>query len=169
MHAKCPTNGVSCPDSSVGPQRLGGWQYRILHSFTGSADGNSSSALIVDAAGDLYGTSSGGGAYGYGVVFKLMLSPEGIWTEQVLYQFTGADDGAFPSAALIFDRAGNLYGTAVGWGTALGCIVGSITGCGLVFKLMPNSDGSWTEQVLHEFAGKRWGISRGCPDLRCRR
>jgi uncharacterized repeat protein (TIGR03803 family) len=121
----------------------GGWTESLLYSFTASADGGFPYAdLIVDGAGNLYGTTAGGGS-GYGTVFKLTPNSNGKWTESVLYSFSGGVDGNQPSAGLIFDTAGNLYGTTLVGGS------GQCTyGCGVVFKLTPNSNGKWTESVL---------------------
>jgi uncharacterized repeat protein (TIGR03803 family) len=118
---------------------------QTLYSFTGAADGaNPLSSLVMDSAGNLYGTAWLGGAYGAGDVFELSPSTGGGWTESVLYSFTGGADGANPfTADVIFDKAGNLYGTTTGGGTQ---------GLGVVFELTPTSAG-WTETVLHSFAG----------------
>jgi uncharacterized repeat protein (TIGR03803 family) len=118
---------------------------QTLYSFTGAADGaNPLSSLVMDSAGNLYGTAWLGGAYGAGDVFELSPSTGGGWTESVLYSFTGGADGANPfTADLIFDKAGNLYGTTTG---------GGAQGLGVVFELTPTSAG-WTETVLHSFAG----------------
>ena len=123
----------------------------MLHRFsTTNGDGAwPQGSLTLDAAGNLYGTTVGGGVgsciedYGCGTVFKLTPKPDGSWAETVLYKFTGAADGAEPLAGLIFDQAGNLYGT-----TQEG---GGVSGAGTVFKLTPNPDGSWTEYVLYSF------------------
>jgi uncharacterized repeat protein (TIGR03803 family) len=111
--------------------------YTVLHRFTG-ADGQNPSEyghLIADSAGDLYGTTSGGGASGAGVVFKLNKTGE-----TVLHSFTGGADGGTPYAGLTRDSAGNLYGTTSG---------GGASGAGVVFKL----DTTGTETVLHNFTG----------------
>jgi uncharacterized repeat protein (TIGR03803 family) len=132
----------------LAPNRDGTWTESVLYSFTGGTDGGFSFAgLIPDAAGNFYGTTTGGGAYNYGVVFKLEPNPGGTWSESVLYSFRGSADGGVPWAALIFDAAGNLYGTANDRGSA-NCIFG----CGVVFKLAPTSSG-WRETVLHTFLG----------------
>jgi uncharacterized repeat protein (TIGR03803 family) len=78
--------------------------------------------LLFDAAGNIYGTTSGGGASGRGVVFELTRSG-GFWTESVLYSFAGGNDGAAPYAGVTFDAAGNLYGTTtLGGAHSLGTV-----------------------------------------------
>ena len=97
-------------------------KYKVLHKFTGGADGNGpGAALIFDQRGNLYGTTEAGGAGAgctenphCGTVFKLAPDSHGGWSETALYSFcslTNCADGAAPLAGLIFDRAGNLYGT----------------------------------------------------------
>jgi uncharacterized repeat protein (TIGR03803 family) len=121
-----------------------GYEYKVLYSFTGGADGgNPDAALLRDAAGNLYGTAAYGGAGNAGVVFKL--SPTG--SETVLHSFSGAD-GALPHAGLVRDTAGNLYGTTLVGGAATGTC-NPPYGCGVVFKLSPTG----TETVLHSFTG----------------
>jgi len=118
--------------------------YKILHEFTGGADGSDPTAgLIFDAAGNLYGTAKYGGSWGQGTVFELTPNSDGSWTETVLYNFSGGDDGGQPFAGVTFDRAGNLYGTTYTGGA----------GDGTVFELTRDPDGSWTETVLHSFTG----------------
>ena len=124
----------------------------VLYSFGATPDGANPSygALVADASGNLYGTTYNGGAHGYGTVFELIPGTDGEWTESVLYSFRkGPHDGAYPAAALIFDHAGNLYGTTVGGGNSpLEC---GEPGCGTVFELMHGKDGAWKEKVLYEF------------------
>jgi uncharacterized repeat protein (TIGR03803 family) len=109
--------------------------FTVLHSFTGSPDGAAPFAgLLRDTAGNLYGTTVGGGSLGHGTVFKLDTASD----ESVLYSFTDFD-GAGPFAGLITDAAGNLYGTTRDGGNF---------GNGIVFKL----DTSGKETVLHTFA-----------------
>ncbi|HXM22466.1 MAG TPA: choice-of-anchor tandem repeat GloVer-containing protein [Terriglobales bacterium] len=132
------------------PGSNGGWAIKVLHSFTGGADGGIPlAALILDQVGNLYGTARQGGNNGAGVVFKLAPNQDGSWTESILYSFTGGADGAVPFAGLIFDQAGNLYGTTVEGGGSTNSACSN--GCGTVFKLTAKSDGSWTESVLHSF------------------
>jgi uncharacterized repeat protein (TIGR03803 family) len=126
------------------------------HLFAGSPDGSQpSSGLVSDGAGNFYGTTQGGGqttcglsAPFCGTVFKVTLGQDGSWKESAIYKFKGGSDGAAPSGALIFDAAGNLYGTTVTGGNDL-----CAEGCGTVFRLSLNSSGGWTETVLHRFLG----------------
>jgi len=131
----------------------------VLHSFKGQGDGtNTLASLIRDAAGNLYGTASGGGSFqgpcagsGCGTVFKL--APNGKL--KVLHTFTGGSDGASP-LALVRDAAGNLFGTASGGGDP-DCTVSGSAGCGVVFKL----DAKNNLTVLHTFTG---GADGGSPN-----
>ena len=110
-------------------------------------DGSGPSAgLVLDKAGNLYGTAYGGASH-RGTVFKLAPNPDGTWTESVLHSFTGGWDGGAPFSELVFEPGGNPYGTAF-WGgiTSASCDAG----CGVVFKLKPSSSG-WSETVLHNF------------------
>jgi len=79
--------------------------FRVLHAFTNGADGGSSWAgLIIDAQGHLYGTTSVGGAFVAGTVFKLSPGLNGKWSETVLHSFQpNSPDGAFPKSRLVFD------------------------------------------------------------------
>ena len=132
----------------------------ILYTFTGNADGgNPVSGLIMDEAGNLYGTTSGGGLQtdncydGCGVVYKL--DPAGV--ETVLYTFQSGNDGAEPVAGLIRDSAGNLYGTT--WiGGPYTCFNSS---CGTAFKLDPTGH----ETILHTFSGGKDGGQPVAPLL----
>jgi len=135
-------------------EQNGKWSETVLYSFQGGNDGASPLAgLVFDQAGNLYGTTADGGGKGCfggcGTVFELSPSPNGSWTETVLYRFTGAADGANPQANLILDDKGTLYGTTLAGGD-LSCDTG---GCGTVFELTSGAGGQWTETVLHAFAG----------------
>jgi uncharacterized repeat protein (TIGR03803 family) len=119
-----------------------------LYNFSGGSDPKLPYAgLIFDKAGNLYGTTELGGANNQGTVFEIILNANGSWTETVLYNFTGGSDGGQPYANLVFDTAGNLYGTT-NFGGSANCNLG----CGTVFKLAPGSSG-WTENVLYTFTG----------------
>jgi uncharacterized repeat protein (TIGR03803 family) len=105
-------------------------------------------SLIFDQAGNLYGTTLLGGVLNQGTVFKLTPNADGRWTESVLHSFCSrpnCGDGERPLAGLIFDQAGNLYGTTFAFGDQ-DCFSGD--GCGVVFKLTPNLNGGWKEAVL---------------------
>lgn len=135
-------------------QAPGAWaagKYKILYNFTGGADGGTPyEGLVLDTTGNLYSTTTAGGASGNGTVFKLTKNSDGTWTESVLYSFAGGRDGAYPWSGLIFDASGSLYGETTQGGKSTECS----GGCGVVFKLTPNSGGGWTESVLHRFDGK---------------
>jgi uncharacterized repeat protein (TIGR03803 family) len=132
------------------PNSTGGWALRVLHAFTGGNDGGTGSAsrLMIDAAGNLYGVCTIGGAYGFGTVYKI--SPiQGKWQFTTLYAFKDQPDGALPYGGVIFDRAGNLYGTTYYAG---------VNDFGTVYKLT-HSNGSWVESVLYSFKGGTDGAS----------
>jgi uncharacterized repeat protein (TIGR03803 family) len=147
----------------LSPQSAGSWQQTTLYSFLGGVGGNSpSGGLIMDSAGNLYGTAEYGGKgtlqgqrpTGYGLVFELSPGANGTWTEKTLYEFGGyPSDGAQSVAGLILDSAGNLYGTT-GQGGDGTCASsnGTPLGCGIAFELSPEN-GSWRETVLHSFLG----------------
>ncbi len=113
----------------------------VLHSFKGPDGEFPSGSLLLDEAGNLYGTTPGGGTYGVGVVFKLDKSGK----ETVLHNFKGTD-GAYPLGSLVRDGTGNLYGATFAGGVG-NCFMGK--GCGVVFKL----DKTGKETVLHAFTG----------------
>ena len=123
-----------------------GWTEKVLLNFNGANGGNSEAALVFDKSGNLYGTTYGGGAYGYGTVFELMPAQGGNWTEQVLHSFpyNNGVDGGGPNAAVIIDNAGNLYGTTGSFG--------AFNNKGTVYQLTPGLEG-WTENVLFSFNG----------------
>jgi uncharacterized repeat protein (TIGR03803 family) len=110
--------------------------YVVLHSFAGyPSDGDGPvGALLMDASGNLYGTTASGGSNQRGVVFKL----DKTNTETILYNFTGNTDGGQPFAGLIMDKSGNLYGTTAIGGDLPCPNPNQPIGCGTVFKLSPN-------------------------------
>jgi uncharacterized repeat protein (TIGR03803 family) len=126
----------------------GSWTEKVLQRFHSINGYEPSAGLIFDAAGNLYGTTGSGGHRYRGVAFKLTPNADGSWKEKLLHSFSGGSDGAGLSAGLIFDTAGNLYGTAGAGGNLSVC---NGRGCGVVFKLSPNSNGGWHETVLHAF------------------
>ena len=133
-------------------------QESVLYNFLGpTADGlNPDASLIIDAQGNLYGTTVNGGAHYAGAVFELLPVEGGGWTEQILYSFgsvANSADGQNPLGSLVFDKPGNLYGTTY---------EGGANSAGTVFELSPGTGGVWTEQVLHSFAvGNQTGTTDG--------
>jgi len=135
---------------------------RVIYKFQGSPDGEYPlSSLLMDKAGNLYGTTLGGGVQsnycgvGCGTVFELSPSGKDTWSETVIYSFQGnGNDTTNPWANVIADRAGNLYGTATLGGNYNDCNFG---GCGAVFELSPSKNGSWMEQVLYAFTSEKDG------------
>jgi hypothetical protein len=179
-------HGVSCP-----------WTENILYLFAGYPDGAAPQygPLVFDAAGNIYGTTDGGGQFDDGVVYQLTKTHSGwtegvlynfsnggkpvsgvtldsagnlygtaplahygfvyelikagpLWSEKTLHTFQGGDDGADPYGGLIFDAAGNAYGTTEGFPDEQRSTV---------FELTPEADGSWTETVLYEFPAGSFG------------
>ncbi len=111
----------------------GGWTFQVLYNLAGTGFGGGPQRnLMVDAAGNLYGTTYAEGAFGYGSVFKL--SPgSGGWTYTSLHDFTGATDGGYPLSQVVMDANGNLYGTTSAGGTGSECS----GGCGVVWQITP--------------------------------
>ena len=126
---------------------FGDWTETVLYRFTGGSDGSSPeyADLIFDQAGAIYGTARSGGSYGDGAVYQLRQTNSG-WTESVLFSFTPAG-GAFPSAGVIFDEVGNLYGTTGYRG---------FFGYGTVYELRP-SEAGWVEDLIYAFQGQSDG------------
>jgi len=121
----------------------GSWTETILYNMATSSGIYPYNGVIFDKAGNLYGTTYEGGIMSiYGSIYELTPSGSG-WTQSTLHTFQEASDGSFPYSGVIFDQAGNLYGTTSYNGP---------DGAGTVFELSP-SNGSWTLNVIHSFAG----------------
>jgi uncharacterized repeat protein (TIGR03803 family) len=123
----------------------GGWTEKVIHSFSGYPhDGvGASGTLVFNSTGSLFGTTATGGGYKEGTVYELIPSSSGGWTEKILHAFAGNQtDGGEPTAGVIMDSAGNLYGTTNVGGSQL---------FGTVFELTPATDGRWTERILYSF------------------
>jgi uncharacterized repeat protein (TIGR03803 family) len=130
------------------PTKSGVWSYQVLHKFTADNDGlNPESQMVFDSAGALYGVTGAGGNgctqreahIGCGIVFQLVPpSTQGAgWTENILYEFTGQDDGAWPVGGIFFNSTGALIGCTAGAGSNEG---------GTLYELTPPSSGTgpWT-------------------------
>jgi uncharacterized repeat protein (TIGR03803 family) len=151
--------GVStlpCPGSlgcgvafQMTPNGDGAWTYHVMHRFASyKGDGMYPYAgLTVDAFGNAYGATESGGAYGNGTLFKLSPSAGG-WKKTVLYEFPNCAEGCVPSYTLVFDKAGNLYGSGGGGNPACGSYT-----CGTIFRLVPQAGGKWKYQVVYKFSG----------------
>jgi hypothetical protein len=123
----------------------GTWKFKILHSFAGGTkDGKAPVGnLVLDSSGNLYGVTETGGAHGVGITYELAKPESGAWKETVLYNFgASASDGLLPQAGLIFDAAGNLYGTTSSGGRYA---------IGTAFELVPQATAPWKESILHGF------------------
>jgi uncharacterized repeat protein (TIGR03803 family) len=125
----------------LSPASGGGWTESVLQSLSGTAGCEPVASVILDKAGNVYGTTARGGMHGSGTVFELT-NTGGVWIETVLYNF-GADgnDGQSSYAALAMDKAGNLYGTT---------LYGGAYSFGTVFELS-QAGGVWTEKVIYDF------------------
>jgi uncharacterized repeat protein (TIGR03803 family) len=126
------------------PRAVGRWGFRTIYSFRGQPDGSFPyGALLFDGSGTIYGTTYYGGTNNIGAVYKLSHRPVGEWNESVIYSFQDVPDGNSSISNLVFDGAGNLYGTTSEGGL----------GRGTIFKLSPVGGGQWTETVVHRFQG----------------
>jgi uncharacterized repeat protein (TIGR03803 family) len=126
----------------------GAWSEEILANFLGTlGDGTPAGGVSLDKAGNVYGVTHFGGNYGAGSVFELSPS-SGVWNYATLYSFTGGSDGGYPTAGVVLDSKGHLYGTTKLGGNGYSCQ----GWCGTVFELTP-SGSFWNERVLYGFQG----------------
>jgi uncharacterized repeat protein (TIGR03803 family) len=130
----------------------GGWKEHVLHNFPAfSTDGyDPDGGLTLDSKGNVYGTTVQGGNFcggsGCGTVFTLSRGTDGRWKETILHAFQDPKNGVGPTAGVVFDKAGNLYGATTGGGDPA-------CQCGVVFKMTPSTQGKWKYSVLHRFIG----------------
>jgi uncharacterized repeat protein (TIGR03803 family) len=129
-----------------------GWKQTILHTFVSdSNDGaNPQGGVILDSAGNVYGTTFVGGSNSQGTIFELSPTLAGGWKETILHNF-GGHDGAYPFTALTLGPNGSLYGTTVAGGPT--------EDAGVVFELSPKVGGGWTYKLVHAFS---FNTTDGC-------
>jgi uncharacterized repeat protein (TIGR03803 family) len=172
-----PTNGLAIDQKrnlygttmnivfELSPGSDGAWNYTVLHSFPAReinppADGDGVwlySGVIVDAQGNLYGTTVLGGTYNDGTVFEIPAGQGANGADKVLHSFDSANGGGeSPLAGLVFDHSGNLYGTTY---------YGGAYDRGTLFKLSPNGDGTWKIIPLHDFGGFNYNGFQGIDGI----
>jgi uncharacterized repeat protein (TIGR03803 family) len=124
----------------------GSWTETVLYNFADAPDAtNPGSAVILDGNGNIYGTTPDGGLYGQGTVFQLQ-QVNGHYVEQILYNFSGGDDGAVGSLGpLLMDGFGNLYGVTE---------LGGANGAGTVYRMRQNLGNEWDFTTLYAFQGQ---------------
>jgi uncharacterized repeat protein (TIGR03803 family) len=160
ISSNCNQYGYGCGVVFKLTHAHGDWTETVLYRFRGSngADFSPNGPLLLDKKSRLYGTTQG--SYNGGGVFRLSppqnapAGAEQAWDIGWLYRFcsrSGCSDGSSPQASVVFDNAGNLYGTAE-YGGKAGGTCGS-AGCGVVYKLTPTLAPGWTESVLYAFRG----------------
>ena len=147
LYGATPAGGDHNYSGTVFEMKLSGgegWTERVLYNFGNGKDGvDPATTLVLDSSGNLYGTTEKGGIYGFGMAFELVPQADGRRKEKVLHQFgDSSTDGTQPICNLIFDAAGNLYGTTR---------FGGAYAHGTVFELLPSADGQWTEKILYSF------------------
>jgi uncharacterized repeat protein (TIGR03803 family) len=121
-----------------------GWTQTVIYSFQGLTDGeNPQTGLVFDGQGNLYGTT-------LTTVFRLSPSSGGSWILTTLHTFSGPSESLLPQGPLILDSQANIYGVTTYGGSFAGC---GVSGCGTVYRLSANPDGSWIQTVLHSFSG----------------
>lgn len=142
----------------ISPNGTGGWRGKILHKFAGyPIDGLFAQGTpMLDAAGNIYGTTSGGGNLGEGTVYEISAKKSGTRTYQILHSFQGGDDGFLPVSGLAIDAGGNLYGTTSG---------GGVGKAGTVYRLAPTGGGNYQEQTIWSFDRTDGNSPYGAPIL----
>ena len=133
------------------PITWGAPKYKVLYAFVNKGQGWAPYAGVVfDNEGNLYGTTAGGGLYGWGTVYELTETLHGKWSEAVLYSFCPGgwpcSDGDNPDGNIVLDKAGNLYSSTAQGGTG-------IPAAGTIFELSHGS-GGWTHTVLYNFCSR---------------
>ena len=147
LYGMAPTGGANGLGTiyQIHQNGTGNWVLRVIHTFTGGADGATGSAgQMLLHGGYLYGAATAGGIYGNGTAFQLTPTQTGEWNFKIIYSFKGQPDAGFPYGGLLFDASGNLYGTTYYDGA---------NDLGAVYELSPQAAGEWKERVLYSFKG----------------
>jgi hypothetical protein len=161
--------------ASAGASNAPASRAKLIHAFTGAPDGDlpMAGALVLDGAGNLYGTTPIGGTgscswrhtvIGCGTVYELTPAASGGWTEHILYSFKNFADGMQPYGTVTLGAGGSLYGvTTAGGVLGQGCVPPyfGLRGCGTAFELTPHPGPAWTKKTLHVFSGGKDG---GLPE-----
>ncbi len=151
--ASCaPIHGFCGTAYELSPNGDGTWTETVLVDFTGDNGLTPYGSLILDDAGNLYGTTEAGGPNGWGTVFELSPNGDGTWTQTILHGFGIDNNGAKPFSNLLFDAQGNLWGTTAYGGLRDDCLENF--GCGTVFEMTPQVGGGWGEHAVFDFNGK---------------
>jgi hypothetical protein len=141
----------------LSPPAIRYWTETSIYDFANFADGYGPNSLVSDSRGNLFGSTFYGGApgcvegFGCGTLFELLPDGSGGWTKATIYTFTDQADGSRPVGQLTLDSQGNIYGTTL-LGGAFSTQLCSL-GCGTVFKLSPQSGGTWNFSTLYTFDG----------------
>jgi hypothetical protein len=140
--------GTGCDKKGCGtivelsPIPTGGWKTTVVYTFLGGNNGSHGRVNLIDAAGNIYGFENGGS---YNQIYELSPSSSGTWTHKIIYNGTSTLPASFPS---FMDASGNIYGV-VGSAGGTACL----GGCGIAFELSPNSNGTWSNNILYSFQG----------------
>ena len=145
VYGMTPTGGANGLGTiyALHPKPNGSWATKVIHTFTGGADGSTGSAgKMILRGGHLYGAATTGGVNGAGTIFEMTPTQTGEWDFKTIYSFKGEPDGVFPYGGLLFDGGGNIYGTTY---------YGGANDVGAVYRLSPDGVGEWNERLLYSF------------------
>jgi uncharacterized repeat protein (TIGR03803 family) len=136
------------------PNGDGTWTYHVVHRFASSpTDGQfPAGGLVMDPAGNFYGSTEGGGPHNNGTIFKFGFTA-GKWKGTMLFDFPNCLKGCYPMGTIARDSTGNLYGMAQGGTNNCGGL-----SCGVVYRLSPQSNGTWKYSVLVDLNETTGGV-----------
>ncbi|HEX4159890.1 MAG TPA: choice-of-anchor tandem repeat GloVer-containing protein [Rhizomicrobium sp.] len=123
------------------------WNFTAIHSFTSDEGGLADGGLTIDASGTLYGAEGDGGAQGNGSIYQFTPLGGGVWNEAAPHIFNGSPDGVLPFQNPVSDASGNLFGTTYNGGDIADCW----DDCGVIYELVRQQNGTWTESVVYDF------------------